>query len=411
MRPKSWREICREIRREIAGRRRIDRRLSGEISEKLDRLKKLFILEVVGGELDRARSWSSELKKTLELVKGDLKLDEIVFPRELGSFLGDPEAHLRKKLFIYAMDLARRRMSIKAFEERGRRAVQTSLQTNLRNIYQSWVFLTILRQVSANGSLIYPEHGYLSLERSGRQRLSSIPPNAVVDAGGGLLSFFLEAPRPIAWEDTEDLRRVWRLYKAMRPDILVYGGKVLDIFAEELDPPIKRPDAIIECKELEDWYRRVRELRADDKPISAEEWRWMWLRGLWTGLGRELGARVKPKEVEAGSSRRIRLKEQELVKIYARLYKPKEMILVSRCRTPADVRRDLEAEGIEVFDDVRFDPEKLKEVSKRLLEYATPSEDIIVLRGELARMIKKMSRALRRSPEELIREAVEAIGS
>ena len=49
MRPKSWREICREIRREIAGRRRIDRRLSGEISEKLDRLKKLFILEVVGG--------------------------------------------------------------------------------------------------------------------------------------------------------------------------------------------------------------------------------------------------------------------------------------------------------------------------------------------------------------------------
>ena len=410
MRPNDWRKVCREIRGEISSRKgRIDRRLSEEVSRKLDLLKKLFVWEAVGGELDKAREWSSELRKALELVKRDLKLDEVVFPRELGSFLGDPEAHLRKKLFIYAMDLVRRRMSIKAFEEKGRRAVQTSLQTNLRGIYQSWIFLTILRQVSANGYLIYPEHGYLSLERSGRQRLSSIPPNAIVDTGGGLLSFFLEAPRPIAWEDTEDLKKVWRLYKAMRPDILVYGGRVLDIFAGDLDPPIKKPDVIIECKELEDWYKRVRELKADDKPLSAEEWRWMWLRGLWAGLGKELGARVKPEELEPSQGKRIRLKEQELVKIYVRLYKPKEMMLITRCRTPVDVKEDLEAEGIEVVDDVRFNPEKLREASERLLEYAIPSDDVIVLRGELARIIRRMSKTLGKAPEELIREAIKAL--
>ena len=410
MRPSDWKKICKEVRGEISSRKgRIDRRLSEKVSRKLDLLKRLFVWETVGGELDKAREWSSELRKALELVKRDLKLDEVVFPRELGSFLGDPEAHLRKKLFIYAMDLVRRRMSIKAFEEKGRRAVQTSLQTNLRGIYQSWVFLTILRQVSANGYLIYPEHGYLSLERSGRQRLSSIPPNAIVDTGGGLLSFFLEAPRPIAWEDTEDLKKVWRLYKAMRPDILVYGGRVLDIFAGELDPPIRKPDVIIECKELEDWYRRVRELKTYDKPLSAEEWRWMWLRGLWVGLGKELGARVKPEELELSPNKRIRLKEQELVKIYVRIYKPKEMMLVTRCRTPVDVKEDLEAEGIEVIDDVRFSPERLKETSERLLEYAMPSDDVIVLRGELARIIRRMSRTLGKAPEELIRDAIKAL--
>ena len=33
---------------------------------------------------------------------------------------------------------------------------------------------------------------------------------------------------------------------------MVYGGRIMDIFAEDLDPPIKRADVIIECKELED---------------------------------------------------------------------------------------------------------------------------------------------------------------
>jgi len=120
----------------------------------------------------------------------------------------------------------------------------------------------------------------------------------------------------------------------MRPDILVYGGKIMDIFEEDLDPPIKKPDVIIECKELEDWYRRTRELKEADKPLSAEEWRWMWLQGLWRGLGRELGAKVKPEEIEADLGKRIRLKEPELVKVYMKLYKPKKMILVTRCPTP-----------------------------------------------------------------------------
>jgi hypothetical protein len=37
----------------------------------------------------------------------------------------------------------------------------------------------------------------------------------------------------------------------------------------------------------------------------------------------------------------MRLKETELVKMYMRLYKPREMLLITRCETPEDVKKDL----------------------------------------------------------------------
>jgi hypothetical protein len=187
---------------------RISRELAEEAAGKLDELKRLFVREAAGGELTKAHEWCMRLREASDSIKRRLGLLEIIFPRELKSFLEDPENHLRKKLFIYAMDLARRRIGVKSFEERAQRAIQISLQTNLRSIYQSWVFLVMLEELALDGGhLIYPEHGCLSLERSGRQRLASIPPNAIIKTGRRDLSFFLEAPRPIAWEDTGDLRR------------------------------------------------------------------------------------------------------------------------------------------------------------------------------------------------------------
>lgn len=59
-------------------------------------------------------------------------------------------------------------------------------------------------------------------------------------------------------------------------------------------------------------------------------------------MEKELGARIKPEEIEAGSRKKIRLRESELVKIYMKLYKPKEMLLVARCAAPKEVKRELE---------------------------------------------------------------------
>ena len=135
----------------------------------------------------------------------------------------------------------------------------------------------------------------------------------------------------------------------------------------------------------------------------------MWLQGLWRGLGRELGARIRPEEIQLDQDERIRLKEPELVKMYRRLYKPREMLLITRCETPGDVKRDLELEGIMVIDDVQFDRARLKDASRMLLSYAEPAEDIIILRGELVRLIRAKSRLHRKSPEKLIWEAITAL--
>lgn len=46
-------------------------------------------------------------------------------------------------------------------------------------------------------------------------------------------------------KDSSDLRESWKLYTALRPDIMVYGGKILDIVNIDSNPPIKKPDVII----------------------------------------------------------------------------------------------------------------------------------------------------------------------
>lgn len=55
---------------------------------------------------------------------------------------------------------------------------------------------------------------------------------------------------------------------------MIYSGKVLDAVDPGLSPPIKRPNIVVEFKELEDWYVRVRDLRGYfRRPLTAEEWR------------------------------------------------------------------------------------------------------------------------------------------
>jgi hypothetical protein len=56
-------------------------------------------------------------------------------------------------------------------------------------------------------------------------------------------------------------------------------------------------------------------------------------KGAWSG--------EKAEEIQVDQDERMRLKETELVKMYMRLYKPREMLLITRCETPEDVKKDL----------------------------------------------------------------------
>ncbi len=382
-----WTEIYEELLKitsvDSAGRLKIKPIYKKLFNELENKLKEDFIYYILDKELiDQGYKWVELFKKSMEELKNIAGLYTVLLSRELKSFTEDILAHLKKKIFIYTNDLLRRRIGLEEYERKAGAAIRTSFRTNLRSIYQNWVFIKILKNIiDENSTLVYPENKYLPLERWGRQKTGVIPPNAITyTLGRGYLSFFLEAPRPIGWEDTSDLRRAWKLYTALRPDMMVYGGRILNIIQLGKDPPIKRPNIIIECKELEDWYLRVRDIKGPlAQPLTAEEWRNKWIEGLWTGLAEVLGVDREKVSETVKERRGVRLREHHIVTLYKSLYKPDKMILISRTRVPGEIKRELEVDhNIVVYDNVGFNDEELKDVVNILLNYAKQDSEIIL---------------------------------
>ncbi|MEM1619130.1 MAG: hypothetical protein QXU97_04180 [Fervidicoccaceae archaeon] len=380
--------------------------------EALEELKEVVISMLIGeAEIEEASRWIASLTSELFRAVSSLGGSGWTMPKEMKSFVKDPRAHLRKKLFLYSFDLLRGKIELERFLTKARAALTTSLRTNMRAVYQSWVLASILSRLGElGGRLVYPEHGYVPLDRSGRQRAGSIPSNAVVRIGRGELSIFVEAPRPVGWEDTRDLRSVWRLYVMLRPDMLFYSGRVLDIARLDGEGlPVLRPDAVVECKELSDWYLRSRELRGPStRPLSAEEWMTKWLEGLWVGLSDALGVSEEEAAEIAKKSRGVRVSEVELVKLYARLYSPRRFFLVSRPVLPSEARRELESEGIEVVEGVEVGRRReLEELAEELAELASPAG----LRDPLSDLADLLAsrgvRVERRALEEALAELAE----
>ena len=360
----------------------------------LEKLRLCFVDEYFGDRIREAWEWIEQLRAVEKLAVKAVDAEGVLWTKELRSFLEDPRKHLAKKLYIYALDLQRGKMSIEEFEKTGLAAARTSLSTNMRSIYQAWVFLALVAMLGSEygARIVFPEHRHILVERSGRQRGGSIPPNLVLLLEGrGYLSFFLEAPRPIGWGDNGDLSRAWRLYVALRPDAMVYSGRVLNMVDLTRNPPILQPDVIIECKELPDWYVRVREVRGPfARPMSGVEWRNRWLRGLWAGLADVLGVETPEEAYSVVSKRRgLRLSEPQIVKLYERIYKPRRLYLIARTKIPERIRRELEDDKIIVVDDVGFSPSRLRDVAEelaRLAEYRGAGETIEV-DGETAKLL------------------------
>jgi len=374
------------------------------VFEKLiDELKNEFIDYVLDGEVKIAYQWVDILLKTIENLKSTLNIKGVTFPKEFKRFIEDPKSHLKRKIFNYLYDLLRDKITIDDFSRRAQAAITTSFRTNLRSLYQYWVFLTILNMLGEKGAkIVYPEHFYVPLDRSGKQKTGTIPPNTVLFMEGqGYLSFFIEAPRPIGWEDTEDLKRSWSFYVALRPDIMVYSGLIMNIIDLNNEPPILRPDIIIECKELDDWFLRVRDMRGQfAKPITAEEWRSRWIEGLWEGLAEAMGVQRAEVEKRIKERKSIRLREDKVVKLYKKVYNPKLMFLISRAKVPQELREDMEAEGIIVIDDVKFNHTKLGslvEVIGKTSSFSGVTYHLLHLRlpRELYNDILELSRELR----------------
>jgi len=380
----------------------------------LDEFKDCFIDVVVGGLLGEAEKWIHETQHGVEQLVKALSLTGFTYPREFRSFVENPRHHLRKKIFNYVYDLARGRLGFEEFVRKAGAALRTSIRTNMRTAYQIWGLTQIMRILAEEGYyLAYPEHGFISFDRSGKQRLGIIPPNAVLGRiDEGFISIFHEAPRPLGWEDTGDLQRVWSLYTALRPDAMIYTGMVLNIVDLSRSPPIKRPTIILEFKELEDWYNRVRDLKGYfRKPLTAEEWRSMWLEGLFQGLADIMGVKRSEVRERVEEARSLRVREYQLVKLYKTVYNPEEMILITRSKTPSDVREELENHGIIVYDDVGFDSTRLRRVAEEIRRHASfNGAREVTLRLPLP-LAKKLQRVMKKLGASSLEEMIEKLGS
>jgi len=333
-------------------------KLGENVPEWAEEVKYKFVDEVMGDKLPLAEKWIKELEGEMEVVKEKLGLRDFLLSKELRSFMEDPRRHLVKKLFLYFHDLVRGRITPEEFATKGRQAINSSFGSNLRGIYQSWGLLATLELLADRGfSLAYPPHKVVGLDRAGMQKGGSIPPNAVVEDGlGRSFSFFVEAPRPIGWEDGGDLEKVWKLYSTLRPDMLIYKGFYHDIVDLSNDIPIKRPNYVVEFKELDDWWKRWRYLKGY-KPFSANEWRARWIKGLYDGLAEVLGGKREEGLPEFKKEEGKKIREYKVIELYMGIYKPDLGVLISRRAVEDEVKEDLK--GVMVLDDVGFNKEKL----------------------------------------------------
>ena len=380
----------------------------------LEDLKDCFISVIIGEYVDVASEWVQLTQKAVDELVHALGLTGFTYPREFRSFVEDPWTHLRKKIFNYVYDLVRGKIGFEEFVRKAGAALRTSLRTNMRTAYQIWGLTAIMKILAEEGyQLVYPEHGFISFDRSGKQKLGIIPPNAVLgNMEEGFISLFHEAPRPLGWEDTRDLQRVWSLYTALRPDAMVYSGMVLNIVDLSGSPPIKRPTIILEFKELEDWYNRVRDLKGYfRKPLTAEEWRSMWLEGLFEGLADIMGVKRNEVRERVEESRSLRVREYQLVRLYKNVYKPDKMILITRARAPSEIKEELEQEGIVVYDNVGFDARKLEPVASEIKRRASFSGAKYVPVRLSAETIRLVLSAARRLGAKNIDEALRLLAS
>ena len=368
--------------------------------------RRTFVIEHIGDELQVAKKWIRNFKRAVSEAKKVLGFRDELYPKEFKSFLDDPEIHLTKKIFFYTIDLLRGILSLEDFLKSAAPAVKTSLKTNMRSVYQYWVYVNILNEFGKRGGeMVYPEVKYLMIGRTGKQKTGWIPPNSIMHFGNdSYLSFFLEAPRPIAWGDTGDLKRIWKLYTALRPDMLVYTSKVLNIVNLDGDLPILRPDVILECKELSDWYKRKRDMRGYlARPLSVEEWRNVWIKGLWGGLAEAMGIEESELVNKVKKKKSILVKDIQVVSLYNSMYKPKKMFLISRSTIPRDIRNDLEERGIIVYDNIGFRKNKLRIVVDELENLAKKSnEKRGNSRKDFIRKISKFAQLLDMDQEELL---------
>jgi len=273
-------------------------------------------------------------------VKIILNSPHIIHTKQLSHFLEDPMNHVINVFMKKAFSLISMGINADKFSSLINLTIKKCVDVNLKMIFQNFVALSIPYNLhSYNPKIVYPKNGWILLSRKGIQSEDSLPPNYVLEIDGRRFSFFIEAPRPIYWSKKVRKSSKIPLHAAPRPDIMIYRGFIKNILKSKdhrvrADSIIKRPYIVIECKEVDGWWKSSRTSKG--------------IRNLTNG------------ELE-------NTKALDVVEVYKSLYKPRKVFVVSMVKAPRGVKYKLSLKGIEIIDDTGFNPFMLSTLSHALL--------------------------------------------
>jgi len=301
-----------------------------------------YIKEFFEDEIEVIRKYIYTYDDFCEDVKEILNSPYIIHSKQLSSFLEDPKEHIIKTLVSKSYKLILDGVNIEQFNSIINLTVKKCMESNLKLIFQNFVALSIPYNLHSHEiNIIYPNNKWIILSRKGFQNNHSLSPNYVLEIDGERFSFFIEAPRPI-----ERSKRVKRgskipLNAAPRPDIMIYHRWVRNILprrssSRSMKMLIKRPLIIVECKETEGWWKKIRFSKG--------------IRNLTNGDMNNVGA-------------------LDVIDVYLSLYKPKKMFVVSKVKVPRGVKYRLSLRGISTIDDTDFNPFKLSPLSNYILDF------------------------------------------
>ncbi|KAA0015049.1 MAG: hypothetical protein FE041_00940 [Thermoplasmata archaeon] len=285
---------------------------------------------------------ADNLKQIMEEAKERYKLKEIYLTPVLGDivkkgflkhFSSPPKTS--KALGNALWKFSNGKISKEELYKTAKHSISGSLSTNTRNAYQCWVLLALLNLIECK--LIdwcYKKYLNELPEKSRNISLKSkrgnkaIFPNFIMEVSGKFFSVFYEGPGAVGW-GRKEYEKIFTLlikeygYNSPRPDIMIYSGKVDNIYDVNEKPfPIrKNPFMSIECKEKADWYKNKKKGK----------------------------------------------KEIDIVKEYKEIYSPKNYFVVSLEETPEDICKELETLDIICINNVGFDKNKLIKIASQLL--------------------------------------------
>jgi len=236
-------------------------------------------------------------KYSIEEIDAGFSINKLIEKGSIKEYVLelDPKCFISlKKVFkLYSLG----KLSGLEFFDRVRAAIRLSLNIKERDLYQMFVFLSLLLYLKAD---ILKPSSKLILERRTLPR--KIPATVVLaTADGKYMSIFYEALRPVKGSGIP----------RYRPDLMIYSRLVPEIaFANNRVYP--SPDYIVEVESGSKWFEKE----------NARIWG--------------------------------KISNIELVRNYIEVFKPHKMILVSRVKVPSSIREDLAEYSVVLIDGVQY---------------------------------------------------------